>query len=120
MIHELKIELAKDTPLTPEAFEEFLTTKCYFRRNGRDLEKLYSLGKDLRESLVFKVRLEENGVIGSWQLFENSRAGTFVEATGKTTRLFAETIKWAERLKDVSMILRDDLKDIEKFVLKAS
>lgn len=119
-IQHLKLQIAKEKePLTPESFEEFLK-KNYFKRNGRDMEKLYAIGKDLRESLLLKVNLSNGEVFCSWQLFGMARQGVILDELGTQTKVYEETIKFAERLKDVAMILRDDLKAIEKFIGKAT
>lgn len=115
-INEFTIE-AKGEPPTHESLGEFLVSKNYFKRNGKDFEKMYSLGKDFRECLMLKINYTPGtGAFVSWHLFEIARKGTIIDASGKPTMMFKEFERLAERMKDVSMILKDDLKDIEKFL----
>jgi hypothetical protein len=115
MIEHFKIE-AKGEPPTVEAFEEFMVKK-YFRRNGRDLERQFSLGRDYRESILMKVNYQpDQGAFVSIHLFEFQRKGIMIEQGGRETRVFKEIDDLIFKLKDASMLLRDAVKDITKFI----
>lgn len=115
MIPKLTLEVAAS--LTRDQVEEFLVTKCYFRRHPGYCEKLYPVGRDsFREAIMLKASYTDKGLFVEYIIPGFSSKATFVEPSGRVTRAMTELSLVLANLKKAVARIEDDFKDIEKFL----